>query len=554
MKILSISPYHDSSVCLMEHGKILSFYKEERLSKIKRDMYPFLSIDKVLEEAGPADIAIICSPSNGDYTLAPIKKYLEKKHSIKLIEDISHEHHLQHASLAFFNSKFQKALVFVIDRNGSFLNPECREAETAFIADYPDTFLPIYKSYWVSDIKFADISLNDAQEKFKNFKTNVTVDIRSTHGIVKTYESATSLIKQHPLENGKVMGLSAYGSENFKYSNLFINNNIGNFTKLTTENIDGFDASINPSIHQHSEKNITETNYKFYADYAYAIQRQSQDAALSLIKKWVDLTGISNVCVTGGYGLNVVANGYYQDMLPTVNFYFEPLADDTGNSIGGAMLYYQSKTKNNKNIDLENTFFHGKDYSLKEINGSNVSVCQVTDILEQQKTVAVYFKKAEAGPRALGHRSILFDARNKDAKKIVNKIKQREWYRPFAAVMLQEDAERFFHIDDFKNSKNMTVNFKSKIEAKNYIPGVLHVDGSCRIQIITDETEPIFQLLTKFKEKTGIGVLLNTSFNLAGHPLVETPDDAVWTLNNSKLYGVWFPEKEIMLTNFSNNE
>jgi len=549
MKILGISPYHDSSVCLIENGKLLSFYKEERLSKIKRDMYPFLSIDRILEEAGPADIAVICSPSNGDYTLAPIKQYLNKKHGINIIEDISHEHHLQHASLAFYNSKFKKSLVFVIDRNGSFLNPECRESETVFIAEYPDSFTPIYKSYWVSDMKFASSSLNDAQEKFKNYTTNITVDIQSTHGIVKTYESATTLIKQHPLENGKVMGLSSYGKYNKEYDDLFINENIGNYKKLSTENIDNFHASTNPSIQSYSKKEITEENYKFYADYSYAVQTQSQEAALKLIKKWTDITGITDVCVTGGYGLNVVANGFYQQHLPNINFYFEPLADDTGNSVGGAMLYYRSKTKNSNVFNLKNTFFHGIEHPLDEVDGKPIDIDQIVNLLIQQKTLAIYYKQAEAGPRALGHRSIIFDARNKDAKRIVNEIKKREWYRPFAAVMLKEDAEKFFHITDFENSKNMTINFQAKDEANRIIPGILHVDGSCRIQIVTDESEPIFQLLKKFKEKTGVGVLLNTSFNLAGKPLVETPEDAVWTLENSNLHGVWFPNKQVILFN-----
>lgn len=549
MKILGISPYHDSSVCLIENGEILSFYKEERLSKIKRDMYPFLSIDRVLAEAGPADIAIVCSPSNGDYTLEPIKQYLSKKHSINVIEDISHEHHLQHASLAFYNSEFEKSLVFVIDRNGSFLNPECRESETVFIAEYPDRLTSIYKSYWVSDMQFAGNSLIDAQEKFKNHITNITVDIQSTHGIVKTYESATTLIEQHPLENGKVMGLSSYGEYNKDYDNLFINETIGNYEKLSTKNINNFYSSINPSIQCYSKKEIIEENYKFYADYSYAVQTQSQEAATKLIKKWTEITGITNVCVTGGYGLNVVANGFYQKHLPNINFYFEPLADDTGNSIGGAMLYYRSKTKNHSINGLKNTFFHGIEYPLDKIKGEPVDLDKVVNLLVQQKTLAIYYKQAEAGPRALGHRSIIFDARNKDAKKIVNEIKKREWYRPFAAVMLKEDAEKFFYISDFENSKNMTVNFQAREDAKRIIPGVLHVDGSCRIQIITDESEPIFQLLKKFKEKTGVGVLLNTSFNLAGKPLVETPEDAVWTLENSNLYGVWFPEVQIIVEN-----
>jgi carbamoyltransferase len=161
-----------------------------------------------------------------------------------------------------------------------------------------------------------------------------------------------------------------------------------------------------------------------------------------------------------------------------------------------------------------------------------------------QKSVAVYYGKSEAGPRALGHRSILFDARNPNAKDLVNRVKNREWYRPFAAICLREDAEKYFELNDYENSKFMTVNFDAKSIAKEEIPGVLHVDNTSRIQLIEDESEPCHQLLVELKKRTGVGVLLNTSFNLAGKPLVETPEDAIWTLNNSPLDAVWFPSIE----------
>lgn len=540
MKILGISPFHDSSVCIINDGYIEKFYKEERLNGVKRCRNPFSSINKILENT-KVDAAVIASPSNNDETLGLYKAYLEENMQIKDIVDLSEEHHLQHASLAFYNSGFDQALVFVIDRNGSQIKNLCRESESVFVASYPHTFLPIYKNYWLENMSFAKHSSLELYEKFKNLDYEIEIDCASTHGLVKTYESATTLIGQHVLENGKTMGLSAYGKSNNEYKNLFLDYGIGNYNILSIK--ENSYESINKNIFNNKTNNVTKENYKIYADYAFEIQKQSQEAALSLIKKFIKKTGIKKVCITGGYGLNVVANSFYLENLSDVEFYFEPLADDTGNSIGGAQFYYRYMTKDMEIKKYKNTFFHGDQEKIKNA-GKRVAIEDIANLLASNKSVAIHYGLAEAGPRALGHRSILFDARDPNAKDKVNLVKKREWYRPFAGVMLVEDAEKYFYINDYINSQNMTVNFKCKDVAKKEIPGILHVDDTCRIQIVCDEEEPIFKLLNKFKERTGIGVLLNTSFNLAGKPLVESYHDALYTLKNSDLDFVWFPEIE----------
>jgi carbamoyltransferase len=287
------------------------------------------------------------------------------------------------------------------------------------------------------------------------------------------------------------------------------------------------------------DQKFSEQNYKDHANFAYQVQKQTQNAIAELIKKFVTKTKIKNVCITGGYGLNVVSNAFYQKVFPDINFYFEPLSDDSGNSIGVSLLKHRSLTGDSSINKLRTTFFHGFEYQVGD--GKEVSIQDVVDHLIDQKSVATFYKKSEGGPRSLGHRSILFDARNKNAKDIINRIKKREWYRPFAAVCLIEDARMFFEMETIKESPFMTISFKSKDNAKETIPGFLHVDGTCRIQTI-DETNVLYPLLKKFKEKTGVGVLLNTSFNLAGEPLVETPEDARMTFTNSDLNFVWFPE------------
>jgi carbamoyltransferase len=145
----------------------------------------------------------------------------------------------------------------------------------------------------------------------------------------------------------------------------------------------------------------------------------------------------------------------------------------------------------------------------------------------------------------LGNRSILFNALNLDAKNIVNGIKKREWYRPFACIVLEEDADTYFDMGGIKSSPFMTICFPVREKYGKILPGITHVDNTCRIQTISDGY--LYELLQEFKKLSGHGILLNTSFNLAGEPLVETPRDALNTLNNSSLDYLWFEETQQLL-------
>ena len=291
---------------------------------------------------------------------------------------------------------------------------------------------------------------------------------------------------------------------------------------------------------------VPQDNYSLYADFAFQVQKQTQEEVLKLIKKYINKTKIKSVCVTGGYGLNVVTNEYLVKNLPDVKFYFEPLADDTGNSIGAAMFIYRSKTQDKKIKSLKDTFFNNVNPKIK-IKGQSVTDEKIAKHLSEGKTVAVFNGKAEAGPRSLGNRSILFDPRNLKAKEIVNNIKCREWYRPFAASVLLEHTKDYFETHNIKASPFMTVSFQVKKNKKSKIPGVVHVDGSCRIQTVDKTIPHYYNLLKKFNKITGVPVLLNTSFNIAGDPLVETVEDAMDTFNKTAIDILWFPEIKKMI-------
>lgn len=547
MKILGISVAHDSSACLYEDGKIISFYKEERLTGKKRDNNPITSIIKCLDGVDTLDAVAFCSPQYHEPTTKEYTTLVKKLTSVENIIDFSENHHLQHAGLAFYNSGFDEAAVLIIDRNGAIFFDGARECETIFHAKYPHDFKEIYKSCWVYD--------NISQVNLENFKRDKNpeceYDLRSMYGIVKVYETATAIIKQPVLENGKTMGLSAYGDKALVFPDLFVNStNIPNDYYFSHE-WDGKNnyQAINLEKNYLQQEVFDKSSMQPYADYAWQVQKQTQEAACHLIQKAIDKTGCKNIVISGGYGLNVVANSYYIKKFPDINFYFEPLADDTGNSIGGAMIAYRILTKDMTKYPIQHTFYQGKKHNLDHINGKHITTEEMCDKLLQQKSVAIYKGLAEAGPRALGNRSILFDARNKNAVDIVNKIKKREWYRPFAAIVLQEDAELYFDMLGVKQNKFMTMSFEATEYAKEHIPGIIHVDNSCRIQTIDESDGVLYDILRLFKQKTGVSVLLNTSFNLAGRPLVDSPEDAIYTLYNSTLDYLWFPEKQIVISN-----
>ena len=536
MRVLGISPAHDSSICVWKDNRLEFFAKEERFSRVKRDRMPWNCIDMV---EGKIDAIAIASPTS-DFSNVYLKQILEKKFNCP-VYDYSDKHHLCHAALAYYNSNFAKSLVFVIDRNGSVVEDVMREAETVFLAEYPE-FKVLHKNYWVfntgADADHQTLAVTNKM-KFKGDSFNAD----STMSIVKVYESATSLIGQHPLENGKTMGLASYGedkpfvdlfSRNRPNDNLFVHDYFVEKDQTTTlfrDHIGLTTTEVDPD------------NYQEYADYAYQVQKQTQEQVLALIKKYVEQTGIKEVCVTGGYALNVVANSYLVKNLPDVKFYFEPLADDSGNSIGAAQHLYRSITGDSSlSFVTDNTCFHTWQPYLDKTIGSDVTLNDIVELLIAQKTVAIFNSRAEAGPRALGNRSILFDARNKNAKEIVNKIKKREWYRPFAAMVLKEDFEKYFDTIGMESCPFMNMSFDVKLPEE--IPGVVHVDNSCRVQTVSmiDYPHIMVDILTLFKEKTGCSVLLNTSFNLAGEPLVETQEDAIRTFNNSDIDVLWFPQ------------
>lgn len=556
MRIVSFNLTHDSSVCSYVDGEIEFYCKEERLSGKKRDMVPFLSLETYLKkDFGKIDHFLYLTPENNDSSAYYLcKRYVEKYFDIEL-ENFSYlNHHDCHASMAFFNSGFDKALIFVIDRNGSlfFYNEEevGRESESVYVGSYPPQISPLYKSFWINDENKKNL-IKGVVESYYN-SSNLEINIDNPFSIVKVYESATTLIGQHALENGKTMGLSSYG-EDLDYPSLFLNGSpIRNYFSTVSTNFSVPDSSCFYGCEDKITDSVTEENYQFYANKSKHVQKETQKESLRLIEKYVKKTGIKNVCLVGGYGLNVVSNAYYIKNLPEVNFYFEPLSDDSGITIGACMLKYMQESKDSSIKRPKDNFFHFYERE-KEIIGKNSTISDVIDLLESQKIIAIFEGNPEAGPRSLGHRSLLFDPRNPNGKEIVNTLKKREWYRPFAGVILQDSFDTYFETLNIEKSEYMTINFEVKPGVKEYVPSIVHVDNTCRIQTISNTKEFLFKLLKEFYNRTGCPMLLNTSFNLAGKPLVHTKKDAIEFFESSKnnplFGGIYFVDDNTMLTN-----
>jgi carbamoyltransferase len=379
-------------------------------------------------------------------------------------------------------------------------------------------------------------------------------------GIVKVYEGVTEYCGFTAIEAGKTMGLFPYGKPNDKIPPLFDNSGkapmsnrnliVPKYPMSSIVNMNMFDELEDiPAEGQ----DITEMQSR--RDLAYAVQTQSQEQVLKLIKLAVEKSGKKKVVLSGGYGLNCVANYYYLTELNKegIELYVEPISNDAGTAIGAALMFWHGMY-NDTTIRPYGTLYLGPAYCYtnEEIEskvaaaGATVTDATYKDVvklLRGKNIVTMFQGRSENGPRALGNRSVLFDPTFVDGKDFVNEVKRREYFRQFAGSILEEDVHDWFDLRGMKNSPHMmyAVNCQPGVEEK--IPSIIHEDHTCRIQTVTKEqNEHYYNLINAFKEETGVPILFNTSFNLGGEPLVETLDDALWTLQNSDIEYLFLPE------------
>ena len=472
MRVLSIfGGGHDSSATFVVDGKVERYLKEERYTGVKHDTNHNAIIRTIIDEDLLKDVDYILNVNQLEDKKAKqlnniLKSFAPQAHFL----DPPWEHHLFHASNAFYNSGFNESLVVVIDAAGTRLSSKYEqtvECESVYHVSYPNVFKKLYKGYWsAGEFKDRDI------KKISGKCVYQIRDINSGYAnIGNLYNSAALAMGQTIQDCGKAMGLSSYGKP-IPWMSLTGFNARSHIENYFEDNLQ-FLSVLNGEMDEYS-LDITQDNYQKYADYCYEVQKQCMEMTIDIVRTHVEATGIKRVCLSGGYAMNIVTNYQLTQEFPDVEFFFEPLCNDGGISIGAAMYMYRALTKDFTIHPMETTSYHGVAQDVSTYKGVTADTKHVVDLLCQNKSVAVFYGQAEAGERALGNRSILFNALNPDAREIVNTIKKREWYRPFAAMVLEEDAHLYF--ENACPSRFMTVSFPVK---SDIIPGVTHVDGTC---------------------------------------------------------------------------
>lgn len=562
--ILAINPGHNGSAALISDGEVKYYVEEERLSRAKYDGNPFKAMIDIMSKWEVHEL-VICGTGQEDhrlpwtgedsYTALVRKFYPEVK-----ISKVGHEHHLTHAADAFYNSGFEKAVAIVIDGAGSKhthklgdeknpITAEGYEVESIYICEYPSEFNPIFKSYGNNE---------GGRLTTGNFLFDDAVSI------TKAYEGVSHYLGFGFIEAGKTMGLAPYGKEDANIPPLFWGGRGSKNVFIPSYPAGSIiDQARNPSLAQsenpkewHKDKTKLPEIAK---NLAYAIQRDTQRLVLGLIEQVVEATGIKNVVIAGGYGLNCVTNYHLRKKLKKdINLYCEPIAHDGGTAIGAAKLFWHMSTKDTT-IRPQTSLYLGPEYTKEQIQFGlegkegievkNATYEDVAKLISEKNIVSLFQGRSEAGPRALGNRSIIYDPRDPDGKDHVNVVKGREWFRPFAGTVLKEDASEWFDLAGMEETPHMMYAVDVVFDKVDKIPAVCHVDKTCRIQTVTqDQNEHYYNLIKAFKDITEVPVLFNTSFNLAGEPLVETIDDALNTLFNSKLKYLYLPELGVLVT------
>lgn len=560
--ILGINPGHNGSACLVSDGELVYYLEEERLSRFKYDGNPFKTMIDIMSRYPVDELVIVGThpdhPTLG-WTGEDIFTGLVRKYNPKVKTTVlGHEHHLTHAACAFYNSGFKKAVAIIIDGAGTYkdisMNEEgsvkakgC-ETESVWTCEYPSKFTVVHKV-------FGDNTQNRiVNEKF---------DVGNSVTIVKAYEAVTNYLGFSFLEAGKTMGLSSYGKENNNIPQLFKDNRASKDIFIPDYPRGAYiDSSTNPIFQQNRDpKNFHHNSNEVLdieKDLAYKIQKETQEKVGDLIEQAINVTKINQVVLAGGYGLNCVANYYLQKRFPNVEIYCEPIAHDGGTAIGGAKLTWH-EGHNDKTIRKQTSLYYGPKYDENQIrstvkqheNKYNVYVGNaksVAELLSENNIVAMYQGSSEAGPRALGNRSILYNPTDPNGKDFVNEVKGREWFRPFAGTVLEENANEYFDFAGMNNSPSMMYAVDVLPSKQDKIKAITHVDGTCRIQTVNqNQNKNYYDLINEFKNITGVPILFNTSFNLAGQPLVETIEDAFQTLDDSDIKYLYLPEIEIIL-------
>ncbi len=562
--------YHDSAAALVKNGEIVSAVQEERFTRIKHDnsfpensikyilksqninleeidyfvFYekPFLKFDRIIEtyfSVAPQGFKSFLK----SFPIWTKEKIFQKKilhnylklisKNIKIEKIFFSEHHLSHAASAFYPSNFKESAILTIDAVG----------------EWTTTSISLGKD---NDIKLKE-------------------QINFPHSLGLLYSSFTYYLG-FKVNSGeyKMMGLAPYGNPIYKdiiLKNLIdikedgsfkLNMKYFNFSKGLTMINKKFEILFKKKRRLPEKEPLIQ----FHMDIASSIQEVTEEVVIKMSKYIKQKYDVKRICLAGGVCLNCVANGKLVQSKIFDNIWIQPAAGDAGGALGAALAFWYIHLNKERIISIKEDnmkgSFLGPEYNQHEVNetlsklNANYKTYSQEDMIKiiakeisEGKSVGWFQGKMEFGPRALGSRSIIADPRNENMQKELNlKIKFRESFRPFAPSILYEDVNDYFYLNEaspymqivsqIKNEKRKNINSDKNLfgierlnQIRSEIPAVTHVDYSARIQTVHKETNLVYhKLIKEFKELTGCPILLNTSFNVRGEPIVNTPDNA----------------------------
>ena len=566
INILGISAFfHDSAVALLQNGEIKYASQEERFSRIKHDSNfpinalidllrfnnltlnqidyvvffekPFLKFERLVETY------LAFAPKGFKQFLfsMPIwlrEKLFMKRQIISFLKNIDSkfneeklffsEHHLSHAASAFFPSPFKKAMIFTADGVGEWATTTVAIGEQNKISmkkeiNFPNSLGLLYSAFTY----YCGFKVNSGEYKLM--------------GLAPFGEPKYVKLIKDNLIDIKQDGSFRLDQSFFDYSTGF---------QMTSKKFD--------KLFGKPARNVESSISQFYMDIASSIQNVTEEVLLMMLKSLKHEYKIENLCMAGGVALNCVANGLIKKKL-FKNFWVQPAAGDAGGALGATLAFWFMHLKKkrivNSNDDMKGSYL-GPSFNIREVKnfldgvGATYTLYEkskmlkkVAKLVSKGKAIGWFQGRMEFGPRALGARSILADPRNRKMQKQLNlKIKFRESFRPFAPSILENKTKDWFQIEDIspymllvaqvkenkltkKEKNNEGLSSINKI--RSTIPGVTHIDYSARVQTVNNKTNPIYhELISEFFSFTKVPILINTSFNIRGEPIVCTPKDA----------------------------
>ncbi len=550
MIVLGLSCYyHDGGAALVRDGQLVAAAEEERFNRKKHfSGFPKLAVEYCLKEAGItlADVDHICFyekplvkfnriletilacwPKSYSTWMASIPVWLTQKLNLsKTIQEelntdkdiLFCDHHLSHAASAFLVSPFEEAAIITADGVGEWTT-----------------------TAWGTG---------------RGTELDFTHEIRFPHSVGLLFSAITAYLGFRVNDaEWKVMGLAPYGKPTYveKFHEVVDIRDDGSF-RLNMKYFD-FTHSTSRTCSREWETLLgrpqrpAETELDdFHRDIAHSGQKIVEEIMVKMADHVQKTTGQKNLCIAGGVGLNCVANWRMFQETAFEDIYIQPAAGDSGGALGAAFYVYNTVLKNPREFVMRHGYW-GPSFTdeevmatLKNLNAKferfdteEALLDRTAEMIENGQVIGWFQGRLEFGPRALGNRSLVADARNPKMKDIINaKVKFREAFRPFAPSVLKEHAHEYFEMRENFDAPFMLLVPKVREEKHAILPAITHADGTGRVQTVTDEDNGrYYRLIKAFYKRTGVPVVINTSFNVRGEPIVCTPEDAYNTFVNT---------------------